>query len=70
MGVQDTKSFAFLVHSLDAGLKALDTNVSSQCATAIDSLAAYYFKHTQPGEQPTAAAQVPLLLVYIKFGTE
>lgn len=47
--------------ALDAGLKSLDTGVSSQCAAAVDNLAGFYFKAThpeQPSVQPSTAAQV------------
>lgn len=47
--------------ALDAGLKSLDTGVSSQCAAAVDNLAGFYFKAThpeQPAAQPSPAAQV------------
>ncbi|KAK9818400.1 hypothetical protein WJX72_012091 [[Myrmecia] bisecta] len=41
----DTATFAFLVSSLDTGLKSLDVSISSQCAAAVDNLAGYYFKN-------------------------
>lgn len=37
-------NFQYLVSSLEIGLKALETNIASQCAVAIDSMAAFYFK--------------------------
>ena len=46
------------VGSLDAGLKSLDVAISSQCATAVDNLAGYYFKAIQGTEAPTPAVQV------------
>ena len=52
---------AVQMSALDAGLKSLDTGVSSQCAAAVDNLAGFYFKAThpeQPGAQPSPAAQV------------
>lgn len=39
----DTPTFAHLAQSLEAGLKSLDVSISSQCASAIDNLAAFYF---------------------------
>ena len=54
----DTATFAFLVTSLDAGLKSLDVSVSSQCAAAIDNLASYYMKHALASEVPSPTAQV------------
>ena len=44
LAARDGDTFAAIVASLDAGLKCLDTAVSSQCAAAVDSLAAWYFK--------------------------
>ena len=57
----DTPTFAFLMTALDSGLKSLDVVISSQCATAVDNLAGFYFKAVQAngGETPPAAAQVP-----------
>jgi hypothetical protein len=52
---------AVQMSALDAGLKSLDTGVSSQCAAAVDNLAGFYFKAThpeQPSAQPSPAAQV------------
>ena len=54
----DTATFAFLLSSLDAGLKSLDVSVSSQCAAAIDNLASYYLKHAVTSDAPTVTAQV------------
>ncbi len=57
----DTPTFAFLVSALDSGLKSLDVVISSQCATAVDNLAGFYFKAVQANgsETPPPAAQVP-----------
>lgn len=52
---RDSATFAFIVASLDAGLKSIDTSISSQCAAAIDNLAAFAFRHGPQGEEPTAA---------------
>ena len=49
----DGATFAFVVTSLDAGLKSLDVSVSSQCAAALDSLAGHCFRHMPSGEEPT-----------------
>ena len=57
----DTATFAFLVSSLDAGLKSLDVSVSSQCAAAIDNLASYYLKHAIASDAPSPTAQVSFL---------
>lgn len=51
-------TFAFLLTSLDAGLKSLDVSVSSQCAAGLDNLAGYFFKHMPGSEAPTPAAAV------------
>ena len=55
----DTPTFAFLVTALDSGLKSLDVVISSQCATAVDNLAGFYFKAVQANgsETPPPAAQ-------------
>ena len=57
-----TDTFAFLLLSMDSGLKSLDHAVSSQCAACVDNLAGQYFKglHAGPDEQPSRAAQVSL----------
>merc|ERR1719299_60651 len=36
--------------------KALDARISSQCASAVDNLAAYYFKHGIMSDNPPPAA--------------
>ncbi|KAI3436525.1 hypothetical protein D9Q98_005942 [Chlorella vulgaris] len=56
IATRDTTTFAFLLNSLDAGLKSLDVSISSQCAAAVDNLAGYYFKHMPGSESPTPAA--------------
>ena len=50
--------------AVEAGLRSLDTGVSSQCAAAVDNLAGFYFKATHSEGLPTQprphpAAQVP-----------
>jgi exportin-7 len=52
---RDAPTTAFLVASLDAGLRALDVAVSSQCACALDSLAGFLFRHGPGGEEASAA---------------
>lgn len=56
----DTATFAFLLSSLDTGLKSLDSSVSSVCAAALDNLAGQYFKGLQAAadDKPNQAAQV------------
>eukprot|EP00242_Pyramimonas_sp_CCMP2087_P001295 CAMPEP_0198228690 /NCGR_PEP_ID=MMETSP1445-20131203/113729_1 /TAXON_ID=36898 /ORGANISM="Pyramimonas sp., Strain CCMP2087" /LENGTH=1057 /DNA_ID=CAMNT_0043909107 /DNA_START=452 /DNA_END=3625 /DNA_ORIENTATION=+ len=52
----DPPTFQHLVRSLETGLKSLDVSLSSQCAAALDNLAAYAYNH-QPITQasPNAA---------------
>ena len=54
----DGPTFVLLLQSLDAGLKALDVSVSSQCAAAVDNLASYYFRNAAAAETPSPAGQV------------
>ena len=65
----DTPTFAFLMTALDSGLKSLDTVISSQCATAVDNLAGFYFKAVQANgsETPPAAAQVVPQAVTVRW---
>lgn len=55
LSARDPATFAFIISSLDAGLKSLDVGVSSQCAAAVDNLAGFYFRHMPSGEEPTPA---------------
>ena len=48
-------TFAFILASLDAGLRSLDISISSQCAAAVDNLAGFYFRHMQGGGAGAAA---------------
>ncbi|XWS08203.1 hypothetical protein CRYUN_Cryun41cG0059600 [Craigia yunnanensis] len=56
----DAATFMHIVGSLESGLKGLDTNISSQCASAVDNLAAFYFNNITMGEAPTLPAAVKL----------
>ncbi|KAK4414267.1 Exportin-7 [Sesamum alatum] len=56
----DTHTFMHIVGSLESGLKGLDAGISSQCASAIDNLAAFYFNNITMGEAPTTAPAVNL----------
>ncbi|XP_038711145.1 exportin-7 isoform X2 [Tripterygium wilfordii] len=56
----DTNTFTHIVGSLESGLKGLDTNISSQCASAVDNLAAFYFNNITMGEAPTLPAAINL----------
>uniref|UniRef100_A0A5B7AV32 Putative exportin-7 isoform X3 n=1 Tax=Davidia involucrata TaxID=16924 RepID=A0A5B7AV32_DAVIN len=56
----DTNTFMHIAGSLESGLKGLDANISSQCASAVDSLAAFYFNNITMGEAPTSPAAINL----------
>ncbi|KAL2511701.1 ARM repeat superfamily protein [Abeliophyllum distichum] len=55
-----TSAFMHIVSSLESGLKGLDVGISSQCASAIDNLAAFYFLNITMGEGPTSPAAINL----------
>eukprot|EP00877_Chromochloris_zofingiensis_P005215 jgi/Chrzof1/14695/Cz09g12110.t1 len=57
---QDTATFTFILTSLDQGVKSLDVMISSSCTSAVDNLAAFYFKNVIQGPEsgnPPAGAQ-------------
>ncbi|XP_038886031.1 exportin-7 isoform X4 [Benincasa hispida] len=56
----DKNTFMHLAGSLESGLKGLDTNISSQCASAVDNLAAFYFNNITMGEAPSSPAAINL----------
>ncbi|CAL1377134.1 unnamed protein product [Linum trigynum] len=56
----DTNTFMHIVGCLESGLKGLDSNISSQCASAVDNLAAFYFNNITMGEPPLLPAAVNL----------
>nr|KAJ0225126.1 hypothetical protein LSAT_V11C100045500 [Lactuca sativa] len=56
----DTNTFMHIVGSLESGLKGLDTSISTQAASAVDNLAAYYFNNITIAEAPTSPAAVNL----------
>ncbi|VAH76182.1 unnamed protein product [Triticum turgidum subsp. durum] len=56
----DTSTFVHIVTSLESGLKGLDTGISTQCASAIDSLAAFYFNNITAGDNPPSPAALNL----------
>uniref|UniRef100_A0A0D9UZN7 Importin N-terminal domain-containing protein n=1 Tax=Leersia perrieri TaxID=77586 RepID=A0A0D9UZN7_9ORYZ len=56
----DTNTFVHIVSTLESGLKGLDTGISTQCASAIDSLAAFYFNNVTAGDGPPSPAAVNL----------
>jgi exportin-7 len=52
-----------IVSTLESGLKGLDTGISTQCASAIDSLAAFYFNNIAnitAGDNPPSPAALNL----------
>ena len=55
----DSHTFVHLARSLEVGLRSLDVSISSQCAAAIDNLAAFYFRAVNPavGENPSVGAE-------------
>jgi exportin-7 len=55
LAARETTTVVFVLSTLEAGLKSLDVGVSSQCAAAIDNLAAYAFEH-QPGSEKATSA--------------
>jgi exportin-7 len=52
---RDENTFSSIISSLEQGIKSLDLSISSQSASAIDNLVAYYFKHQPRGEKPNEA---------------
>ncbi|XP_010694655.2 uncharacterized protein LOC104907423 isoform X1 [Beta vulgaris subsp. vulgaris] len=56
----DTSTFMRIAGSLESGLKGLDISISSQCASAIDNLAAFYFNNITMGEAPSSPAAISL----------
>ncbi|CAI9102605.1 OLC1v1000900C2 [Oldenlandia corymbosa var. corymbosa] len=56
----DTSTFMHIVGSLQSGLKGLDAGISSQCASAIDNVASFYFNNITMGEAPNSQAAINL----------
>ncbi|XP_038719138.1 exportin-7-like isoform X2 [Tripterygium wilfordii] len=56
----DTSTFTYFVGSLGGGLKSLNANISTQCASAVDSLASFYFIHITMGESPASTTALNL----------
>uniref|UniRef100_A0A0D9ZAK9 Importin N-terminal domain-containing protein n=1 Tax=Oryza glumipatula TaxID=40148 RepID=A0A0D9ZAK9_9ORYZ len=56
----DTNTFVHIVSTLESGLKGLDTGISTQCASAIDSLAAFYFNNITAADGPPSPAALNL----------
>lgn len=52
----DADTFAYIIRSLHSGLKLLDSNIISQCATAIDYLATFYVEHIGMAESASSPA--------------
>jgi exportin-7 len=53
----DATTFGHVAACLEAGLKCLDVAISSQCASAIDALAGFYFNALPVSEASPPAAQ-------------
>ncbi len=53
----DAGTFGHVATCLEAGLKCLDVSISSQCAAAVDSLAAFYFSALPITDASPPAAQ-------------
>ncbi|XP_073110621.1 uncharacterized protein [Elaeis guineensis] len=56
----DASTFMHIVGSLESGLKGLDAGISSQCASAVDNLAAFYFNNITAAEVPPSPAALSL----------
>ncbi|KAH9300915.1 hypothetical protein KI387_012498, partial [Taxus chinensis] len=55
-----TRTFAHIVGSLESGLKILDVNISTQCASVVDNLASFYFNNIIVGETSALPSTVNL----------
>ncbi|KAL6562813.1 hypothetical protein OROHE_005400 [Orobanche hederae] len=56
----DTRTFMHIVGSLELGLKGHDAGISTKCASAVESLAAFYFNNITMGDASTSPAAVNL----------
>ncbi|XP_078152438.1 ARM repeat superfamily protein isoform X2 [Carex rostrata] len=56
----DSSTFMHIASSLESGLKGLDTGIASQCASAIDNLASFYFNNITAAEGPPSQAALNL----------
>nr|XP_028954506.1 exportin-7-like [Malus domestica] len=56
----DTSTFMHIVGSLESGIKGFDAGIASQCASAVETLAAFYFNNITMGEAPTSPTAVNL----------
>ncbi|KAJ1689252.1 hypothetical protein LUZ63_013407 [Rhynchospora breviuscula] len=56
----DSSTFMHIASSLESGLKGLDTGIASQCASAIDNLASFYFHNITVAEGPPSQAALNL----------
>ncbi|CAH9096207.1 unnamed protein product [Cuscuta europaea] len=54
----DTKTFMLIVGLLEAGLKALDDGILTQCTSAFDNLASFYFNNITMEEAPNSPAAI------------
>lgn len=59
---QDAATFTTIMTSLEQGVKSIDVAISSSCASAIDNLAAFYFRNVvcaaDVATPPTGAVQL------------
>ncbi|KAJ4771637.1 ARM repeat superfamily protein [Rhynchospora pubera] len=56
----DSSTFMHIASSLESGLKGLDAGIASQCASAIDNLASFYFNNITVAEGPPSQAALNL----------
>ncbi|KAL6495704.1 hypothetical protein OROGR_030267 [Orobanche gracilis] len=56
----DTRTFMHIVGSLELGLKGHDSGIIAKCASAVDSLAAFYFSNITMGDASTSPDAVNL----------
>ncbi|KAK2988430.1 hypothetical protein RJ640_023977 [Escallonia rubra] len=56
----DSTTFMLIAGSIQSGLQLSDTNILSQCASAVDYLASFYFHHITLGESPGSPASLNL----------
>lgn len=53
----NTQTFTHIIYSLEEGLKCLDTTISSQCASAVDNIATFYYTRLPIDESSDDAAK-------------
>ncbi|KAH9319752.1 hypothetical protein KI387_021521, partial [Taxus chinensis] len=55
-----TSTFAHIIGSLESGIKILDFNISTQCASTVDNLTAFYFNNITVGKILTLPSAINL----------